>query len=136
MDECKPRHGGPARRGDAVTELAALSPITESQLTNYLKNRKSNLARLAKEAAAARGAAGAAAVWGGGAAMAAGASSAASSSCGAAVYPSAPSAFSDYEDDKGLRRDGSGYLYKDVLRTDGVAERQWFAEKHAGNRLT
>ena len=74
--------------------------------------------------AAARGAAGAAM-----------ASSAASSSCGAAVYPSAPSAFSDYEDDKGLRRDGSGNLYKDLLRTDGVAERQWFAEKHAGNRF-
>ena len=109
-----------------VTELAALGPITESQLTNYIKNK---LARLAKEAAAA----GAAAVLGAGAAMAAGASSAASSSRGAAAYPSAPSAFSDYEDDKGLRLDGSG---KDVLRTDGVAERQWFAEKHAGNRLT
>ena len=75
-----------------VTELAALGPITESQLTesqltNYIKNRKSKLARLAKEAAATRGAAGAAAVLGAGAAMAAGASSAASSSCGAAVHP-------------------------------------------------
>ena len=121
-----------------ITELAALGPIPESQLTNYIKNRKSRQARLAKETAAAGGVAGAAAragaVLGAGAAMAARASSPASTSRGAAAYPSAPSAFSDYVDDKGFRLDGFGRLYKVVLRTDGVSERQLFSDEHAGNR--
>jgi hypothetical protein len=51
-----------------VTELAALGPVTESQLTNFIKNRKSRLARMAREAAAGAEPVGAAAVLGLGAA--------------------------------------------------------------------
>jgi hypothetical protein len=153
---------GAAEFATLTAEIAALGPFTGTvqQLKSWFNNRRGREARTAREAREAGAGAGSRAAaeedksraasregrrppetnvfqqhMGPQVAAAAGTLPSAAAAVG--TYPSAPATAAErynlnYLDDKGLRRDEWGKLYKDSLTADGDPQRIFYPEDCAG----
>ena len=156
---------GAAEFATLTAEIAALGPFTGTvqQLKSWFNNRRGREARTAREAREAGAGAGSRAAAeedksraasregrrppetnvfqqhkGPQVAAAAGTSPSAAATAGA--YPSAPETAAErysreYLDDKGLRRDQWGKLYKDSVTVDGDPQRTFYPDSCAGDLI-